>query len=363
MKLKENSKAIIVSAILLCLSAVGILFNVIQTATIGLPHFVCSVFNIVSVALIAYTAYGIIKNEDIEKVLQRFILSLVSFPAVGIFIQIISVFVFGERIRILELILDIVILIPSILIMYAPAIIVINEMIKNNKPNKFLSGFSIFIIVFNVISMLARIRTGSMTFVNAIQSLSGVALFYGGLLAYNMGIEEDESIERPEKPEKVIIEENNIAKMVILSIITLGIYTYVWIYKIAKKIKELDGDFSSVATEIICIMFVPFYLLYWVYTRYAKLKAVSDTNGIEIGNNGVLYLILSLLGLGLIAIALIQNDLNIMARSMKGEAPKVNISKNNDNVETLKKLSELHTQGILSDEEYEMKKKEILERI
>ncbi len=363
MKLKENSKSIMVSAILLCLSAVGILFNVIQTATIGLPHFVCSVFNIVSVVLIAYTAYGIIKNEDIEKVLQRFILSLVSFPVVGIFIQIISVFVFGERISILELILDIVILIPSILIMYAPAIIVINEMIKNNKPNKFLSGFSIFIIVFNVISMLARIRTGNMTFVNALQSLSGVALFYGGLLAYNMGIEADDSIERPETPKIIVIEENNIAKMVILSIITLGIYTYVWLYKIAKKIKELDGDFSSVATEIICIMFVPFYLLYWIYTRYAKLKAVSDTNGIEIGTNGVLYLILSLLGLGLIAIALIQNDLNIMARSMKGGASKVNISKNNDNVETLKKLSELHIQGILSDEEYEIKKKEILERI
>ena len=207
--------------------------------------------------------------------------------------------------------------------------------------------------------MLARIRTGSMTFVNAIQSISGVALFYGGLLAYNMGIEEDESIERPEKPEKVIIEENNIAKMVILSIITLGIYTYVWIYKIAKKIKELDGEFSSVATEIICIMFVPFYLLYWVYTRYAKLKAVADTDGIEIDNNGVLYLILSLLGLGLISIALIQNDLNIMARSMKNNYTKTKKSQIPDMSDALKKLSELYIQGILSDEEYEIKVKEL----
>lgn len=363
MKLKENSKSIMVSAILLCLSAVGILFNVIQTATVGLPQFICSVFNIVSVVLIAYTAYGIIKNVDIENVLQRFILSLVSFPAIGIFVQIISVFVFGERISILELILDIVILIPSILIMYVPAIIVINEMIKNRKPNKFISGFSIFILIISAISMISRITVGNMTIIYALQSFLGVALFYGGLLAYNMGIEADESIERPDTLEKVVVEESNIAKMVILSIITLGIYTYVWLYKIAKKIKELSGDFSSVATEIICIMFVPFYLLYWVYTRYAKLKTVADNDGIEIGNNGVLYLILSLLGLGLISIALIQNDLNIMARSINGETPKVKNVQNNDNVETLKKLSELHMQGILSDEEYETKKREILNRI
>lgn len=317
MKLKENSKSVMVSAILLFISAVVILFTVIRTATIESPYFVCYFFHIVSVVLIAYTAYGIIKNEDIEKVLTRFMFSLASFPAVGILTKIILVFIFGERI----IILDVFVTILGILI-YVPAIIVINEMIKNKKPNKFISGFSVFMLVFNVISMFASIRTGNMTFVNALQSISGTTLFYGGLLVYNIGLEVDDSIELPERSGKVVIEESNIAKMVILSIIALGIYSYVWLYKIAKKIEELNGNFSSVSTEIICIMFVPFYLLYWVYTRYAKLKVVADNNGIEIGNNGVLYLILSVLGLGLIAIALIQNDLNIMARLMKGEAQK-----------------------------------------
>lgn len=359
MKLKENSKSIIVSGILLCLSAVGILFNIIKAATVGIPHLICSIFNIVTVALIIYTAYGIIKNEDIEKVLQRFILSLASFPAVRIFIQILSIFIFGERISILELILDIVVLIPGILVMYVPAIIVINEMIKNKKPNKFISGFSIVILVFNIISMLVRIIMWYMTFANAIQSFLGVALFYGGLLAYNMGIETDDGIEQQKTLEKVVIEESDIAKMVILSIITLGIYTYVWIYNIAKQIKELDREISSVSGEIICCIFVPFYFLYWIYTRYAKLKSVADKNNINIGNNGILYLILSFFGLGIVAIALIQNDLNIMARYMKDKNLNSANPQLSDMSDVLRKLSELYIQGVLSDEEYERKVREL----
>lgn len=355
MKLKENSKSIMVSEILLCLSAVGILFNIIQAATVGIPHLICSIFNIVTVALIIYTAYGIIKNEDIEKVLQRFILSLASFPAVRIFIQILSVFIFNERISILELILYIVVLIPSILVMYVPAIIVINKMIKNDRPNKFVVGFSIFISIFTIISVFVKVRMGNITYANGIQAISAGSLFYGGLLAYSIEIESDGSVAQHKKTEKGVIEESDIAKMVILSIITLGIYTYVWIYNIAKQIKELDREISSVSGEIICCIFVPFYFLYWIYTRYAKLKAVADKNNINIGNNGILYLILSFFGLGIVAIALIQNDLNIMARATKDKNLNSVNPQLSDMSDVLRKLSELYIQGVLSDEEYERK--------
>lgn len=350
MKLKENSKSIMVSGILLCLSAVGILFSAIRIST----YFICSVFNIVSAVLIGYTAYGILKNESIVKVLQRFILSIISFPAVGVFIKIISVFIFNESIYLV----DIVMLIPSILIMYVPIIIFINEMIKNDRPNKFVIGFSILISIFTIISVFAKIIMGSITYANGIQVISAGSLFYIGLLAYSVGIESDGNVEQ-QKAEKVVIEESNIAKMVILSIITLGIYTYVWIYNIAKKIKELNGENLSVSGEIICCIFVPFYFLYWVYTRYAKLIAVANKNNINIGDNGVLYLILSFVGLGIVTIALMQNDLNIMARSMKDKNVNSASPQLLDMSDVLKKLSELYIQGVLSDEEYEIKVREL----
>lgn len=74
------------------------------------------------------------------------------------------------------------------------------------------------------------------------------------------------------------IEQRNIALCIILSIITCGIYGLYWIYK--------QGD---------------------------NLDQIKASRGLPAGNSGILYLILAIVGLGIISYALMQNELNQLA--------------------------------------------------
>ncbi len=167
-----------------------------------------------------------------------------------------------------------------------------------------------------------------------------------------------------------LYEIKNIAICVILGIITFGIYTMIWQYSIVKKIKLLNNDTSSCVGEFLCLIFVPFYSFYWVYTRAKKLSDGAKIYGITTKDNGAVYLICVFLGFGIVAFALIQNDLNTIATQLSTGATQVSNNQpptaspqSDDNFIKLKQLSELHKQGILTDEEYEGKKKTLLDRI
>ena len=55
------------------------------------------------------------------------------------------------------------------------------------------------------------------------------------------------------------------------------------------------------------------YGLYWAYKQGEKIDAAKANRGVASGNSGILYLILSIFGLGIVAWALMQNELNQMA--------------------------------------------------
>ena len=162
-------------------------------------------------------------------------------------------------------------------------------------------------------------------------------------------------------------KEENIAKNVILTIITFGVYGYIWLYRMSRNIKCLNNDKSSSTGELLCLLFVPFYMLYWVYTRAKAIKTQADCRNIQISDGATLYLILSLLGLNIVSIALMQNDLNVVLRNK--EKPIIqnsvenNSQKETTDIEKITQLSELKEKGILTEEEYQKKKQEILDRI
>ena len=56
------------------------------------------------------------------------------------------------------------------------------------------------------------------------------------------------------------------------------------------------------------------YGLYWAYKQGEKIDAAKANRGVASGNSGILYLILSIFGLGIVAWALMQNELNQMAK-------------------------------------------------
>ena len=111
-------------------------------------------------------------------------------------------------------------------------------------------------------------------------------------------------------------EEKNIAVCIILAFVTCSIYMWFWMYSMVKKIRMLANDTSDMVGEYLLLMLVPYYNVYWVYTRGKKISEEAARRGIQISDNSVLYLILNLLGLSIVSYAMIQNDLNKLARML-----------------------------------------------
>lgn len=113
-----------------------------------------------------------------------------------------------------------------------------------------------------------------------------------------------------------LYETKNIGVCILFAFITFGIYSVYWLYTICKKIKLLNGEAPSCAGELCLNLFAPIYGYYWMHTRSKKLFAAAGRYGITVSDNSVANLLLSIFGLGIVAYAIIQNDLNVVARTL-----------------------------------------------
>lgn len=270
------------------------------------------------------------KTDNIEKVLTTFSYYLIAYPIALILSTLSRVVLFNEAIFIIQIISTII----EIMLFFLPAILGIN-IVKISGSTQFLKKVSLIeMVIFSIstISIIARTVYLSSS-VNVFGSMPlQLAFFYVALFILSRNIEETERTFNITD-----LEEENIAKNVIFTIITFGVYGYIWLYRMSRNIKCLNNDKSSLTGELLCLLFVPFYMLYWVYTRAKAIKTQADCRNIQIGDSATLYLILSLFGLNIVSIALMQNDLNIVIRNKE--------------------------KGILTEEEYRKKKQEILDRI
>ena len=226
---------------------------------------------------------------------------------------------------------------------------------------KTVSVVEIIFFAISTILVIPRAFVRGPLFASGISALP-LLLFYIALYIISKDVEE------VEKEVNISdLQEDNIAKNVLLSIITFGVYGYIWLYRMSRNIKCLKNDNSSLTGELLCLLFVPFYMLYWTYTREKAIKAQADCRNIQMSDNAALYLVLSLLGLSIVSVALMQNDLNTVISNKEKpiiqEKADINLKQENNNVEILKQLARLKDEGILTEEEYQTKKLEVLDRI
>ena len=105
------------------------------------------------------------------------------------------------------------------------------------------------------------------------------------------------------------IQRRDIALAIIFSIITCGIYSIFWFVKMTDEVNVLTGnqnDTSGVLAFVLTLVTCGIYGFYWSYKMGDKVERYEGTNG----SKGVLYLILTLFGFGIIAYALIQDSIN-----------------------------------------------------
>lgn len=109
------------------------------------------------------------------------------------------------------------------------------------------------------------------------------------------------------------VPNRSIALAIVLSIITCGIYGIYWFIVMTDESNKVSNDnntASGVLAFIFTIITCGIYGFYWYYKMGQKLYQAGKLYNKEIPDNGVLYLVLGLFGLGIISYALIQSDLN-----------------------------------------------------
>ena len=108
------------------------------------------------------------------------------------------------------------------------------------------------------------------------------------------------------------IKERNIITCILLSLITCGIYGIYWMIMLAKESVSVKDPADSGILEIVLMLFVPFLGIFLCEKKFAE---GCDARGIAHTDNSILYLILGLVGLGIVGVCMLQNDLNKVANA------------------------------------------------
>lgn len=119
------------------------------------------------------------------------------------------------------------------------------------------------------------------------------------------------------------MKERSVATSVILTVLTCGIYGIYWFVVMTDEVKAAAKD-TQIATGgtafLLTLITCGIYGIYWAYKMGELIGKAQSDRGMFVKQNGVLYLVLQILGLGIVNYILIQGDLNEIVRKDMGVA-------------------------------------------
>ena len=108
------------------------------------------------------------------------------------------------------------------------------------------------------------------------------------------------------------IKVRNIVSYILLTLVTCGIYGIYWTVMIAREAVSVKDPADNALLEIILMLFLPFVGIFMTEKKFAEGCAAR---GVAHTDNSILYLVLGLVGLGIVGMCMLQNDLNKIATS------------------------------------------------
>ena len=106
------------------------------------------------------------------------------------------------------------------------------------------------------------------------------------------------------------IYKRKIGICILLSIVTLGIYNCYWWCMLLKNVRALQNDKSSCTKELLFLIFIPFYYVYWTFTNGKIIKEILTKEGYTVKGDETKYLIFGICGLSIVSMAIMQSDFN-----------------------------------------------------
>lgn len=170
----------------------------------------------------------------------------------------------------------------------------------------------------------------------------------------------------------------NLGMHVVLLLFTFGVWYLIWIYRMTGYLNRVEDEQPRNPTnQLLLCIFVPFYTVWWVYQSAQRIDKLAAAKGIA-SDLSMLCLILAIF-VGVVPPILMQDKINAIVTTdgapdqpadsaqtqTAGRAPvrqqAATSSKTDvDTAEALKTYKELLDSGVLTQEEFDTKKKQLL---
>ena len=207
-------------------------------------------------------------------------------------------------------------------------------------------------------------------------------------IVYPNGIPQETSMNGQTEPGKTVngtqAAGNGYVDMltcVLLLLFTFGIYYLIWIYRTTRYLNRVEGEPQrNPTTKLLLCWFIPFYAIYWTYQSAHRVDKLAQSVGVN-SDLTMLCTILSIF-IGIIPPMLMQEKINAVIGVENGsvnvntaaapqaaaanaaaanasaatQAPKSEL----DTVAELKAYKELLDSGVITQEEFDEKKKQLL---
>lgn len=162
----------------------------------------------------------------------------------------------------------------------------------------------------------------------------------------------------------------SLAKHILLLLFTFGIWHLIWIYRMTGYTNAVqDEEQRNPTNKLLLCLFVPFYIIYWTYKTAQRVDKMAFAKNIA-SDMSTLCLILEIF-VPIIPPILLQDKMNSIITA--GDMQKENKATNSESpkkekeeamlgsAEELKKFKELLDMGAITQEEFDAKKKQLLD--
>ncbi|SCP96037.1 DUF4234 domain-containing protein [Anaerobium acetethylicum] len=99
--------------------------------------------------------------------------------------------------------------------------------------------------------------------------------------------------------------------VLLLSIITCGIYYYYWVYQVTKELGMYLQNDNNPVLDLLLSLFCAPYGIYWMYKMAKQIAEAQNKAGkFAPVDNSVLYVILGIFGLWVVTALIMQSTIN-----------------------------------------------------
>lgn len=112
------------------------------------------------------------------------------------------------------------------------------------------------------------------------------------------------------------MKKREIALYVILTIVTCGIFGFIWLAFLANDLKELSNEQDKMGGGLVVLLSIVtcgIFMYVWFYQAGKSVEKARYMRNMSTDSaTGIIYLVLAFFGLSIVSMGLIQNEINNM---------------------------------------------------